>query len=68
MKEVGLRIRLELDLRDAFVRSCRAKGVPASQVIRAFMRSYVDRQPTDIQGDLFLKEQRTDSDFSEQSA
>ena len=48
-----MRIRLEPELRDAFIQMCRAKGVPASQVIRTFMREYVQNQPLEEQGDLF---------------
>ncbi|RYE06901.1 MAG: hypothetical protein EOP22_19825 [Hyphomicrobiales bacterium] len=41
MKDVGMRIRVEPDLRDAFVRACREEEIPAAQVIRSFMRSYL---------------------------
>lgn len=53
MKEAGLRIRLEPELRAAFIQKCRAKGVPAAQVIRTFMREYVQNQLAQEQGDLF---------------
>jgi len=42
MKDVGLRIRVEKDLRDRFVEACRRKDVPAAQVLRGFMRGFVD--------------------------
>ena len=45
MKDVGMRIRVEPDLRDAFVRACREEEIPAAQVIRSFMRSYLDHGP-----------------------
>lgn len=41
MKDVGLRIRIDRDLREQFVRACQADDKPASQVIREFMRDYV---------------------------
>lgn len=45
-KDVGLRIRVERSLRERFVDACRSEDKPAAQVIREFMRSYVeDRQP-----------------------
>lgn len=41
MKDVGLRIRVQRDLRDQFIATCRAQDKPAAQVIREFMRHYV---------------------------
>ena len=41
MKEAGMRIRIEPELRDAFVSTCRSQQVPAAQVLRTFMRDYV---------------------------
>lgn len=44
MKDSGLRIRVQRDLRDRFLEVCRAQDKPAAQVIREFMRDYVERQ------------------------
>lgn len=41
MKDVGLRIRVQRDLREQFLAVCKAQDKPAAQVIREFMRSYV---------------------------
>ena len=41
-KDAGLRIRVERSLRERFVRACRSEDKPAAQVIREFMRSYVE--------------------------
>jgi hypothetical protein len=41
MKDVGLRIRVQRDLRDKFIEACRRQDVPAAHVLRAFMRDYV---------------------------
>ena len=41
MKDVGLRIRVQRDLREQFLRVCRAQDKPAAQVLREFMREYV---------------------------
>ena len=41
MKDVGLRIRVQRDLREAFLEVCRAQDKPAAQVLREFMREYV---------------------------
>lgn len=43
-KDVGLRIRVQRELREQFVAACRAEDKPAAQVIREFMRSYVSDQ------------------------
>lgn len=54
MKDAGMRIRVEPDLRAAFVQACRAQDVSAAQVLRAFMRAYVERQDASgTQGRLF---------------
>jgi hypothetical protein len=42
MKTAGYRIRVEEGLRASFIEACRRKDVPAAQVIREFMRSYVE--------------------------
>jgi len=41
MKEAGMRIRIEPELREAFVTACRTQDLPAAQVIRNFMKEYV---------------------------
>ncbi|PKR50495.1 hypothetical protein COO20_21405 [Thalassospira marina] len=40
-KDVGLRIRLDRDLRDEFVKACQVHDRPAAQVLQQFMREYV---------------------------
>lgn len=42
MKDVGIRIRVQRELREQFVAACKAEDKPAAQVLREFMRSYVD--------------------------
>lgn len=49
MKDVGLRIRVQRDLREQFLEACRAQDKPAAQVLREFMRDYVNRHE-DAQG------------------
>jgi hypothetical protein len=46
MKDVGLRIRVQRELREQFLHACKAEDKPASQVLREFMRVYVDRKST----------------------
>lgn len=50
MKDSGLRIRIERELREKFIEVCRQQDRPAAQVIREFMRSYVaDHEAQDTQ-------------------
>lgn len=42
-KDSGLRIRVQRALREDFLAVCRAQDKVAAQVIREFMREYVDR-------------------------
>jgi hypothetical protein len=41
MKDTGLRIRIERELREKFLATCREHDRPTAQVIREFMREYV---------------------------
>lgn len=41
MKDSGLRIRVERELREKFLEICRQQDRPAAQVLREFMRDYV---------------------------
>ena len=55
MKDSGLRIRVERELRERFLAACRDQDRPAAKVLREFMRTYVaateqtngDRQSTE---------------------
>jgi hypothetical protein len=55
MKDVGLRIRIQKDLREAFLEACRAQDKPAAQVLREFMREYVAEHETEEAGQLTQK-------------
>lgn len=44
MKDVGLRIRVQRELREQFLEACKAQDKPAAQVLREFMREYVAEQ------------------------
>lgn len=50
IKDSGLRIRVERDLREQFLQVCRAQDRPAAQVIREFMRNYIDRHAVPTSG------------------
>lgn len=53
MKESGLRIRVESQLREDFLRVCKQEDLTAAQVLRAFMRTYIERRMRGQQVDLF---------------
>jgi hypothetical protein len=55
VKDVGLRLRVERDLREEFVETCRSEGKAAAQVLREYMREYVARNRGALQRDLFLR-------------
>lgn len=58
VKDVGLRLRVEKELRQQFVDACRATGKPAAQVLREFMRDYVSRERIMMQQPLFEDRRR----------
>ena len=46
-KDAGMRIRVERDLRDAFVTACGSQGLVAAEVLRDFMRSFTAKHSTE---------------------
>lgn len=52
-KDSGFRIRLDDNLRRSFLQACKLQDKSAAQVIREFMRRYVDRRMDTSQGELF---------------
>ena len=63
IKDCGMRIRVERELREDFIRACRAQNMVAADVLREFMRTYVRQQPLG-QGTLF-RMARADIDESQ---
>ena len=57
VKDSGIRIRVEKELREAFVQACRAQERAASDVMREFMRAFTDKQQQG-QADLFAGTER----------
>lgn len=53
VKDSGFRIRLDDNLRRNFLQACKQQDKSAAQVIREFMRRYVDRRVDTSQGELF---------------
>lgn len=60
-KDAGIRIRVETELREAFVQACRAQDRAASEVLRDFMRVFTDKHQRG-QGSLFVEAKRTRDD------
>jgi hypothetical protein len=52
-KDAGMRIRVEMELREAFVQACRAQSLAASDVLRDFMRAFTEKHQRG-QGSLFV--------------
>lgn len=52
-KDVGLRIRVEKELREAFQGACVAENRKASEVLREFMRAFTERHQGGLQPDMF---------------
>lgn len=55
MKDAGFRVRIEKELRDEFVETCRLQGKHASHVLRDFMRAYVIQERGGRQEGLFSR-------------
>ncbi|UJB63268.1 plasmid-related protein [Acidovorax sp. YS12] len=53
LKDSGMRIRVEKDLREAFIRACRSQDRAAADVLRDFMRAFTGQQAQG-QADLFI--------------
>lgn len=56
-KDSGMRIRVEKELREAFVQACRAQDRAAADVLRDFMRTFTEKQQRG-QGSLFVDIER----------
>jgi hypothetical protein len=56
MKDAGLRLRVEKELRAEFVGACRLQGKRAAEVLRDFMRSYVQKESAGLQSSLFKED------------
>lgn len=53
LNESGLRIRVESQLKESFLLVCKKNDLTAAQVLRAYMRSYIEQQSLGKQSDLF---------------
>lgn len=59
MKDSGLRIRIERQLREKFLATCREQDRPAAQVIREFMRAYIQSNEPEL-GDKHRNKRQAD--------
>ncbi|HEY4252479.1 MAG TPA: antitoxin of toxin-antitoxin stability system [Roseomonas sp.] len=55
MKEAVFTMKLEAELRDAFMAAAEAAHRPASQVVRELMRDYIERRREEQAYDDFLR-------------
>ena len=57
-KSAALRIRIEPSLHKQFISTCKEQEVKASQILRDFMRLYVEQNSEGRQTQLFKEEQK----------
>ncbi len=58
-KTAALRIRIEPELHQEFLATCKAQDIPASQVLREFMKQYVSANERMPQLDFFQQARPT---------
>lgn len=46
-KDAGMRIRVERELRDAFIAACQSQGLVAAEVLRDCMRAFAAKHSQD---------------------
>lgn len=63
-KRVGIRVRVDLALREDFLSACHAQGHTGSRVLRAFMQAYVRRHWVPRQQELFPLDIAEDDDMN----
>jgi hypothetical protein len=56
-KDVGIRIRVERELRDAFQQACASENRQASDLLREFMKTYAEQKVNGLQFGLFSVEE-----------
>ena len=56
-KTAALRIRIEPKLHKSFLEACKTYDIPASQVLREFMKQYVSTYEKTTQMDFFQQDQ-----------
>ena len=55
-KQSGFRVRVDDMLRQDFIDACRSQDQTAAQVLRAFMRRFVEAKTVDRQVELFSED------------
>lgn len=61
-KSSALRIRIDPELHREFLDACKRLDVPAAQVLRQYMRKFVDENRGDMQDDLFAGRDNSSGD------
>lgn len=56
-KDAVFTVKLESELRDAFVAEADAVDRPASQIVREFMREFIERQHREREHDAWFRQQ-----------
>lgn len=56
-KDAVFTVKVELELRDAFVAEAAATDRPASQLVREFMREYIERRRQEREHDAWFRQQ-----------
>lgn len=59
-KSANYRIRVEPDLHQEFLDACKSEDRPAAQIVREFMRGYVNQRRAALQADHFVAEKPHD--------
>ncbi|PUB88995.1 MAG: hypothetical protein DBP00_03960 [gamma proteobacterium symbiont of Ctena orbiculata] len=63
-KSSAMRIRMEPELHQQFLAACQKRDIPAAQVLRDFMKKYVEENPVVIQQDMFdVQKVQTTKDY-----
>ncbi|TVZ41175.1 hypothetical protein P886_0516 [Alteromonadaceae bacterium 2753L.S.0a.02] len=57
-KSSALRIRIEPELHREFLDTCKRLDLPAAQVLRQYMRKFVEEHNQGMQSELFQPEER----------
>ena len=55
-KSAALRVRIAPELHREFIEVCKLQDIPASQVLRQFMRLYIDQYRQGLQSELFAED------------
>jgi antitoxin component of RelBE/YafQ-DinJ toxin-antitoxin module len=52
-KSSAFRVRIDPELHKEFIDTCKTQNIPASQVLRELMRTYINKYSRYVQNDVF---------------